>query len=774
VSVAGPNLYYRQLQATTKLDALPPGEYTVTAAAVETDVALYAPADAKRTFVVNAGSSDEVNVRYALAGGGVQFTIGGLPANVTPIVSITGNGFTRSIGSSGVVGGIPAGEYVVRIDSVVAPNGDKYASQTPLQTIVINRSTTPVPVAINYVPTTGALRIVVNGLFGADGGPITITGSNGFNRKLAATSEFRGLDPGLYTFVAEPVNVCPFVLRPDIEQTLIIVRPGMTSGTTVSYTQSSPPPQALNLQIADAQLVQVIQDSAGRIPIVAGRPALLRVFAVANQCNASTPRVRVTLTSGRTYVIEPATGSVPVRVSQFPTTMSWNAIIPAADVQPDFGFIAEVDPDNAVTETSENDNRLTFRADGRVVAVPPLNLTFVPITLNGGASTANVTAENAPQFLAAAREMFPVGTINTTIAPPLTSQVNYTGGGVAQISALLQEVELRRVIDGSSSNYLGIIRPPPGVVTLVAPGAMGLLGGKSLISNDITWFAPAGQRPHSEVLAHEMGHTFGRAHSPSCNAPAPDPRYPHSSGTIGIAGFDIWSAAATGTTNPAEFSPSVTDIMGYCYPAWISDYTYLGILAFRAAAAQASETDVRVPSIVVSGRVDASGMTLDPVFSVHTRPSLPRESGEYVLEGLDASRKRVFKISFTPLTLDHDPTTRYFAFAIPLAEIDARRLSSVALVARGRTVELARKGRAQSSTLTTDDIPVVAARSIGVGLIELTWDGDHWPALIVTDQNTGHALAIGRAGQAIVQARTSAINVLLSDGVQSRAGRVRF
>ena len=89
----------------------------------------------------------------------------------------------------------------------------------------------------------------------------------------------------------------------------------------------------------------------------------------------------------------------------------------------------------------------------------------------------------------------------------------------------------------------------------------------------------------SELHAHEVGHNHGRPHAPGCNAAYPDPSFPYVvnvsgdlRGYIGDSahpnyGFDIKTQAIYSYTK-------YTDIMGYCGPKWISDYTYKALLAY--------------------------------------------------------------------------------------------------------------------------------------------------------------------------------------------------
>jgi len=73
----------------------------------------------------------------------------------------------------------------------------------------------------------------------------------------------------------------------------------------------------------------------------------------------------------------------------------------------------------------------------------------------------------------------------------------------------------------------------------------------------------------ASTMAHEIGHAHGRFHAP-CGSPAGiDPKYPYSGGTNGVPGFDVLLKTT--------FLASSFDVMGYCDPGWISDYTYNGL-----------------------------------------------------------------------------------------------------------------------------------------------------------------------------------------------------
>jgi hypothetical protein len=112
------------------------------------------------------------------------------------------------------------------------------------------------------------------------------------------------------------------------------------------------------------------------------------------------------------------------------------------------------------------------------------------------------------------------------------------------------------------------------------------------------------------VYGHEVVHTLGRAHPSKgngCGHSASDPNYPYagskisdlSGGSARFMGFD--SGYAIQVNADIEFGPAVYngtswfDVIGYCVPQWISDYTFEGMYDFadtQAARAQTAALEI--------------------------------------------------------------------------------------------------------------------------------------------------------------------------------------
>ncbi|MBV9772936.1 MAG: hypothetical protein JO040_03260 [Gemmatimonadetes bacterium] len=525
----------------------------------------------------------------------------------------------------------------------------------------------------------------------------------------------------------------------------------------------------LNLRIETAYLVQSTQTRDGTIPLVAGKDAYLRVFAVADRANTETPAVRVRFYQGgalKETMTLPAGGtSVPTAVDQATLTASWNVKISGSLIQPGLQMVADVDPGNAVAESNEQDN--AFPSDGsqkalNVVAMQPFRMRFVPIVQENG-PTGQVSDANKEDYLVLTRKIHPVVTIDSDMHAPYTVQgLGFDTQGNTWQTAVAA-LDAARVAEGSNRFYYGVVKTPYN-----GGGVVGIAAGIPA-STALGWdrFPDA-----SSTLAHEIGHDWGRFHSPCGGAGGADPQYPYVQGVIGVFGMDV-------TTGELKTPSANTDIMGYCNANfWISDYTYLGILNYRVAH-PATANVVPVPSLLVWGRIRNGELELEPAFQVTTAPVLPSASGPYRVEGVDEAGKTLFSLSFAGNPVSDVPAEgRTFAFAVPLAPEQAVRLSSLRAVSRGKAT-LVRSTLAQAAALAPGargnviPAPALSMAPAGNGRISMRWNRSTYPGVMVRDPRTGEVLSFVNGGDATVNTSAPEVEVVFSDGVRSTAKRMR-
>lgn len=630
----------------------------------------------------------------------------------------------------------------------LAPNCG-VTGDNPLGAAVGAGETARVEFRVTCAATTGSLRITVTGLPAGAAAAVTVSGPGGFSQRVTATRTLSGLIPASYGVSARDVTAGGIVYAASVSSSTIAVAVGASPGVTVSYTPPTAP--TLNLRIQGLYITQSTQTLTSNVRLVAGRAGFLRVFVVANQSNSAKPRVRVQLsTSTQPFTIEAPGTSTPTQVQEGVLGSSWNLPIPGSLIQDGLTITAEVDPAGTIPESNEGDNQSTKALTVRTV--PVARIRFVSVQ-QGASAPGDVS--NPARLIALARRMHPLNDVEVDVWPGVftaSQALQANGDGWDQV---LGDLDAERVSDPDGGNrvYFGIAALPytraQGIVGLAFPGlptATTALGWDD--SDDA-----------NRVVAHELGHIWGRRHSP-CGSPPPgtvDGAYPYPGGRIGVTGMDV-----TNTTLKPVSSP---DIMGYCFDnPWISDYTYQGVLEFRQANASVVLGPPQ-PSVLVWGRIVNGHAVLEPAFQVVTRPSLPRKPGPYSVTATAADGSQLFALSFDALPAEDSPQgSRHFAFAVPLDQAQAARLESLRLAGPGGIVAHSRS----TPSLRMDGAgPTVTSRREGESVL-LQWNALAHPTIMVRDPDTGSVLSFARGGSARVWTSKDLLDLELSDGVRSQ------
>lgn len=760
VSVTGPNGYVKAVQGTVTLEQMPPGTYTVRIAPTSYSSSTYAVAAAQSTYDIVAGKTENAAIHYQLASGAIDLAVAGLPTGISPNILLRGPfGFRRSVLQGGLIGELPAGTYAIQSDTITTGEGDRFGSSTYIQNVTVPLSTTAVPASVAYALTSGTLDLTVDGLTPVSSQtPVTVSGPNGFQRRTSFSMTLRGIAAGTYTITAPNVSgACPTIYSASNARVpLQITRDvalGQVATASISYTARSAPPEWLNLRVDAVNLTQVTQNYPGTVPMVTGRPALLRVHGMANQCNSAHPKVRLTM-GGTTVDLTSDDSTVATVVNEAALSSTWNYVVPGSVIQPGLSIVAEIDPTNQVAEFDESDNRVTKSVDVRTL--PVTRLKIVPVTITGSNTTGGVTTANVDEYMRMARKLHPVGVYDVEVKPTFTASTtgplqanNTTGWG-----SILSEIRTLQTAN-QDGYYYGVVK----VTYTSGVAGIGYIGAPAALGWD---YLPSA----ANVLAHELGHNFGRFHSPCGNPLGIDPDYPnsgfYSGGYVGTYGYD---PADSSFKNAAEY----TDVMGYCNNLWISDYTYINMMNWVIAHPMTQPSVAAMqPSLLVWGRIVNGEPVLEPAFEISARPQLPA-SGPNRLTALDERGAELFSIPFAADRIADLPGDQEsFAIALPITMLRGRVLAALRLTARGRVTVNMQAGDVGAE-------PDVSLSRAGAGAVRLRWDATRFPVIMVRDPVSGDILSFARGGDATVVTGRPELELNYSNRVRSarRLLRVR-
>ena len=412
-------------------------------------------------------------------------------------------------------------------------------------------------------------------------------------------------------------------------------------------------PADIRLSASAIYLNQVIPAVEG-VPVIAGRDALLRIFATGDETSFYQPSVRATLYHEgeivHTALMPPGSDLLPSTVEEGRLDLSYNTPIPGELIQPGLGLVVELDTEGIVPLDTGSETRIPAQGvmDLGVIELPTHIQTIVPVLIESAPDerifqwTRGLDPDH--RHMRFARTVMPIGDLEVRVHEPFYTSTDLTTDGGWR--RFLGEIRTLRAIEGAIGYYYGAVMLPSGSRW----GGLGFVG------------LPIGVgRDSDRTFTHELGHNMNLRHAPCGGAGGPDPNYPHDEGAAGVWGYD---PHRNRLVDPFDYK----DLMGYCNPDWISDYHYKRAFDHRRATedfggAPAAQPAPSERTLMIWGGAHDGELLLEPAFPVDRAPSVPESGGPYRLEGFGADGTTTFAFSFTP-----DPVEfggGQFHFAVP-------------------------------------------------------------------------------------------------------------
>jgi Peptidase M66 len=357
-------------------------------------------------------------------------------------------------------------------------------------------------------------------------------------------------------------------------------------GTPVASAPAAPSPKpavaptiALSgLALFQSVKVTLMQDGA---PIAANAPVIARRAAVFRAYVRTTGRPRETLRAElRLHATKDA--GVTDRV------YSASALVTASSKEEKAASLLSFDvPANALREddevtltaTGDAGTQLRYPETGAqavgAVAGRTVNLRLVPVRYQaeGNDLLPELSDTDIAGYRTVLEELYPLARAEVSVRTeplPWTNKLDASGDGWEE---MLDAVGAARDADKADDEvfYMGLFRSRRslgeycrgGCVLGLAP-VIGRAGESGL---QFALSVGFGSNETPDTIAHELGHNLGRYHAPCGQVAGPDRKFPYDGGGIGAWGY---SASSKEFFDPDEY----TDMMGYCRPQWISDYTY--------------------------------------------------------------------------------------------------------------------------------------------------------------------------------------------------------
>ncbi|MGZ3418506.1 MAG: hypothetical protein ACXVEE_11610 [Polyangiales bacterium] len=337
------------------------------------------------------------------------------------------------------------------------------------------------------------------------------------------------------------------------------------------------------------------KNNSRRAPVVAGRNGLVRVYVTPDGDWVPREVVATLHVGDKTFGDKKTIGAASTD-AKLDSTFNFDLAGDIFAVGAQYSIDLKTAPGNPSAGSAD---KSSYPAGGGTESMDAkatgdaLQIKIVPIQYNadGSGRLPDTSAGQLERYRNWFSKLYPAKKVEVTVrdAPmPWSQAIGRDGTGWNQI---LNAVVKLRISDGAGKGvyYYGAFEAADsfggwctsGCVAGLSPLATSAMDTWTAASVGIGW----GGDEAAQTSVHEVGHGHGRRHAP-CMVSDPDPGYPtgagYSSAGLGPYGYDIEAKKLVAP------SGAIHDMMSYCQPSWISDYTY-GALATRMADVYAYE-----------------------------------------------------------------------------------------------------------------------------------------------------------------------------------------
>ncbi len=406
-------------------------------------------------------------------------------------------------------------------------------------------------------------------------------------------------------------------------------------------------------------LVKDGQEKTSKIPLIAGRDTLIRVYYKTDGAYDNQEVTARLLIDGQDPIDQTLTLVGQTAEKDIATSINF---YPSKDLITDpLKISVAVLQEDGVEEASPParwpaSGYTNIKVDGKKNTIRVLLVPFM-YKADGSDRLPDTSAAQMKKFKERFLQLYPVSDADIKVSTPIPWDKKITGNGQGWQEVGLRLMQVRTQASISDDTYLyGIFNPAATLKEYCGYGCMlgvTLLNAtpadKGMVSLRLALGVGFKDRAR-DTAAHEIGHSHGRKHA-NCGyglaAGSIDQNYPsdaaHKGGKIGVWGFDMFSKAL--------IPPTYSDIMGYCDNKWISDYNFKALwdrgknvnLAYRESPPGGFH---RYDLISINLDGSGEGRWMSPI--KRRRPLVSGEPVPVVLDGGTSVRGELFRFDHLP------------------------------------------------------------------------------------------------------------------------------